>query len=232
MQRPEDPWAIQVAPPNPDKWDHEKAEDKVNDDPLNYLHPFRACVAGKPNSGKTNYALALIARQTPPFERIVVWHSDGEAGEYTHRGVVAEVVRECPPIDTWKAGRKELLVIDDVAISEKNRGEQAEIIDRTFGFASTHRGLSIICTAQNMVQQIPINVRRMCNVFAYWSPTDKDQLPKYARAAQQSLENMEALINLVDEQRSQHAFIVVDLTSRGAPYKLNGTVPVRLVMDR
>lgn len=227
MQSTDDPWAIAIAPPNPDKWDHERQKD--NDDPINYLHPFRLCVAGKPNSGKTNYALSCISRQTPPFERIVVWHSDGEAGEYTNRGIDAEVVRECPPIDIWTAGRKELLVIDDVALSEKNRGEQTEIIDRTFGYASTHRGLSIICTAQNMVQQIPINVRRMCNIFAYWSPTDKDQLPKYARAAQQSLETMEALIDLVDEQGSQHAFIVIDLTGRGAPYKLNGTRDVRLV---
>ena len=218
-----DPWAIVPAGPNPDKSDHETNKQKENSDPLNVLHPARILLAGKPNSGKTEVALACIARQTPPFERIVIWHCDGEAGEYLGRGVAAEVVTECPEPTSWTQGKKELLVIDDVDLFAKCRGKQAEVIDRTFGFASTHRGLTVIVTCQNMVKQVPINVRRMCNMFAMLPPTDTDQLPKYARAAQQSLATIQALMALVRSQNDPHAFILVDLSGRGPMFRLNGT---------
>jgi hypothetical protein len=137
-------------------------------------------------------------------------------------------VTECPEPTSWTQGKKELLIIDDVDLFAKCRGKQAEAIDRTFGFASTHRGLTIIVTCQNMVQQVPINVRRMCNVFAMWPPTDTDQLPKYARAAQQSLATIQALMALVRSQKDPHAFILVDLSGRGAMFRLNGTREVTL----
>ena len=89
-QQSEDKWAIKALP-NPDKTDHE-SEPGV--DPLDICHPFRLLLAGKPNSGKTSVALACVARQNPPFERIVVWHCDGMAEEYTKMGIRAEVVTE------------------------------------------------------------------------------------------------------------------------------------------
>ena len=218
-----DPWKIVPAGPNRDKTDHETNKGKENADPLNLLHPFRCLLAGKPNSGKTEVALALIARQTPPFERIVIWHCDGIASEYTSRGVRAEVVKECPQPTSWTQGRKELLVIDDVDLSSKARGKAYEALDRTFGFASTHRGLSVIVTCQNMVQQVPINVRRMVNCIALWPPTDTDQLPKYARATQQSLATVRALVDFVKSQQDPHAFVLIDLSGRGPMFRLNGT---------
>ena len=223
-----DPWAIVPAGDNPDKHDHETNADKASADPLDLLHPFRCLLAGKPKSGKTEVALAILARQTKPFERVVIWHCDGEAGEYTGRGVDAEIVTECPEPTSWTSGRKEALVIDDVDLLSKARGKGWERLDRTFGFASTHRGLSIIVTCQNMVQQVPINVRRMCNVFACWPPTDTDQLPKYARATQQSLATIRALMQLVQQQGDPHAFMLVDLSGRGPMFRLNGTREVRL----
>jgi hypothetical protein len=224
-----DPWQIIVPGENPDKADHEKAKD--NDDPINYLHPFALFVAGRPNSGKTTYALGVAARQTPPFERVVIMHSDGEASEYTSRGVQAEVVSELPPIDSWTSGKKELLIVDDVDVISKARGKQAEVWDRTWGYARTHRGLSIICTAQNFVHQLPINIRRMGNVYAFWLPTDRDAIYKFARAAEQSQEVMEALMDLVREQRDTHAFLVVNMTGRGPTYLLNGTRPISVLED-
>ena len=65
MSLDDDPWKI-VALKNPDKELHEKSA--ANDDPLNLLHPSRVLLAGKPNSGKTAVALAILARKQPPFE--------------------------------------------------------------------------------------------------------------------------------------------------------------------
>ena len=114
---------------------------------------------------------------------------------------------------------------------ERNRGPQKELIDRTFAFCSTHRGLSIILTCQNFVHQVPTSVRRMCSHFAFWPPTDGDQRPKYARAASQSLDTMDALLDLVEEEESPHAFVLVNVTGQGEPYMLNGVTPVDLVAE-
>ena len=218
----DDPWKI-VALKNPDKELHEKTA--ANDDPLNLLHPSRVLLAGKPNSGKTAVVLALIARKQPVFERIVLYHSDPNTKEYY--GVDFETVTEVPKIDTWDGSLRNCLVVDDVDLDGLGR-DAASRLDRTLGYASTHSSLTVLVTCQNLAQ-IPIRVRRMMNVFAVWTPTDKDAVYKLGRATSTPLDDMRQLLQVVDDTDSPYSFMLIDHSGRGETYRLNGSVPIEMV---
>lgn len=218
----DDPWQI-VAMRNPDKELHEKTAS--NDDPLNLLHPSRVLLAGKPNSGKTAVVHNLIARKQPPFERIVLYHSDPNTKEYY--GVDFETVTEVPKIDDWDGSIRNCLVIDDVDLDGLGR-DSASRLDRTLGFASTHSSLTVLVTCQNLAQ-IPIRIRRMMNCFCVWPPTDQDAVYKLARATSTPLNDMRQLLEVVNETASPYSFMMIDHSGRGDTYRLNGSTPIEMV---
>ena len=219
----DDQWKI-VATKNPDKELHEKTA--ANDDPLNLLHPSRVLLAGKPNSGKTAVVLNLCGRKQPPFERIVLYHSDPNTKEYCGIDPL-EIVTEVPKIDTWDCTKRNLFVIDDVDLDGLGR-DAASRLDRTLGYASTHNSVTVYITCQNLAQ-IPIRVRRMMNIFCVWPPTDKDAVYKLSRATSTTLGDMRQLLEVVEKTGSPYAFLMIDHSGRGETYRLNGTVPVALV---
>lgn len=164
-----------IAIPNPDKGFHESV-DKLEKDRADLPHPFRILMCGQPNCGKTTLALNLILHQTKPFERIVVWHTDPGTSEYEL--VTDEIVEEAPQLEDFDKEKKNLVVIDDVALRGLGKDEKWRL-DRLLGNWSTHSNISVVVTSQQP-NAIPANIRRQCNSYVLWKSTDMQSLKDIA----------------------------------------------------
>ena len=133
-----------IALPNRDKGFHESPE-KLHRDRADFPHPFRVALVGAPNCGKSTLCQNLILHQTPPFERILIWHCDAETQEYAD--VTDEIVLVCPQMEDFDACEKTLCIIDDVALKSLGRAEKMRL-DRLCGNWSTHRSISLMITSQ------------------------------------------------------------------------------------
>jgi ABC-type phosphate/phosphonate transport system ATPase subunit len=159
---------------NADKHFHEKWTQKR--DPLNIPHPYRACIIGKPNSGKTSVIKNILVRADPPFETVTVVHCDEFTEEYADVG--ATVLTQVPSLDHFDRELKNLLIIDDISFKNLDP-EEKKLLDRCFGYISTHKNVSIMLTSQ-VFHSIPINIRLCANMFIMWKSNDMRQMSEVA----------------------------------------------------
>ena len=167
---------------NADKGFHE--EWTPGRDPLNFPHPFRVCLTGPPNTGKSTAVKNIIVRTDPPFKRVLIVHADPEnSQEYADLGKDGvELVGTIPPPDRVnKEGEKMLVIIDDLELKELSR-EQRRNLDRLVGYVSTHKDVSVCVCTQDWFNLPPI-VRRCCNVWVVWKSPD----PRNMRAIGQRI---------------------------------------------
>jgi len=141
-------------------------------DLLNFPHPFRCCLFGKPNSGKSNYIKNILIRSFPPFSRVVVIHCDAQnTKEYEILGKNIEMLSEVPPPDFWKDNhQKTLCIVDDLDYSGANKNQKKNL-SRLFGYCSSHCNVSVALTQQDTFS-VPAIVRRCASVFVLWSSHD------------------------------------------------------------
>ncbi len=177
-----------IAIGNKDKKFHEKWE--VGRDPLNFPHPFRVCMSGPPNTGKSTCAKNIVLRAYPPFRRVTIIHADphhkvnkgdGNPGEEkgTHEyedlgehGV--EMRSDFPNPTEWNSDEKHLVIVDDVDLTALNKSQRSAA-DRLFGYVSTHKNISLIMCTQDFFRS-PVNLRRNCNIFVLWNNPDKSSM--------------------------------------------------------
>ena len=197
-----------IALPNKDKGFHESPE-KLNQDRADFPHPFRVTLVGAPNCGKSTLSQNLILHQTPPFERIIVWHCDVDTREYND--VTDEIVSVCPQIDDFDPSVKNLCIIDDVVLTSLDKKERTQL-DRLCGNWSTHRSISVMITSQQP-NQLPASIRRMLNVFTLWRSTDAQSLHDVASKCGIERSDLKGLLNLLEGARDS---LCIDLT--GSPY--------------
>jgi len=164
--------------PNQDKFFHESW--KKGDDLLDFPHPSRICLTAKPNLGKTTIMKNILLRQYPPFAEVFVIHCDADyTQEYADLGEDVKMLSNIPAPESWEGKKKTLVIIDDVEIKLMNK-DQKRNLDRLFGYVSTHKNISVMISAQDAFNLMPI-VRRCCNVFILWKGTDKDSMATLAR---------------------------------------------------
>ena len=155
--------------PNEDKLFHEEPD---YNNLCNFSHPFRCCVVGPPNCGKSNTIYNILLNQEPSFERIFLLHNDESTKEY--QSIDCEYIQELPPIEEIDPEVKNLIIIED--IDPKNiKRDQRSLLDRYFGCFSTHHNISIIMTAQDPFA-IPAAIRRMCSHVILWKNHDLNSL--------------------------------------------------------
>jgi len=195
--------------PNLDKGFHEST-DQLHLDKANFPWPTRILCCGAPNSGKSTLAMNILLHASPPYENVVVWHADADTQEWSL--VTDQVVDTAPPLDSWNSNTKNCLVIDDVALKCLSKDDK-KILDRTLGYASTHRGLSVIITSQQP-NAIPANVRRMCNVYILWNSTDAQSLRDIALKCGIKSHELSELLKLLPGPKDS---LCIDLT--GSPYR-------------
>ena len=157
--------------PNEDKLFHEEPDYK---NLCNFSVPFRMCLCGPPNVGKTNFVYNVLYNKTPGFDRIIIYHNDPSTEEY--QNVQADYVEELPQIEEIDPEIRNLLIIEDIDCKNmKNGRQQRSLLDRYFGSFSTHHNISIILTAQDPFQ-IPPNIRRMSSHVVLWKNHDLNSM--------------------------------------------------------
>jgi hypothetical protein len=201
---------------NPDKLFHEKWT--PSRDPLDLPHPFRICLLGKPNSGKTTIMKNIIVRCTPEFEEILLVHCDGDnTAEFDDLDV--EVIDSIPHITDLDPDVKRLIILEDLEYGQMPK-EQKACLDRLYGYASTHKNTSVMMTSQDGFS-IPAICRRCCNIWVIWKVDDTDSMNTIGRRIGLKKAQIEGLFN--EHLNDSHDSLWVDLTKNTPfPLRING----------
>ncbi len=164
---------------NPDKISHEGYEPGQN--PIRFPLPFRCCILGQVNSGKTLMCLnIIIARQShyPKFEEIYIVHGCESSHEYDALEPT-EIMTEIPSYTEFDPQTPKLIIIDDYDFTNIDK-ESKKRLSELFRFGSTHCNFSIILLHQSWFR-VPKIVKDMCNVFIIYKPHDSDELHTIGR---------------------------------------------------
>ena len=204
-------------------------------DPLDFPASFRIILCGKPGCSKTMMIKNIVMRvqsSKKPFERIMVLHQDKRAREYND--IDATVMTSLPENDFWMGydsdsededsddepeRPKTLMIIDDICFRDMPK-RQTVLLDRLCGFISTHCNVSLAVLNQDVFAIDPI-IRKCCNVWCIWRPSDNDQLMTISRRCGMKSKDLEYLFEKYAPGDLDS--ILVDQTS-GTPYplRLNG----------
>lgn len=207
---------------NPDKEEHEAWDEKRS--LANFPRPWRAVACGPPSVGKSTLIANLIAHARPPYERIIVASVDPDAAEWTAMCPGCEVVEGVPDFREIERGPQTLVILEDLPLGNL-RGQEAENLDRLFGHGSSHRGISVIATAQDIFR-LPVCVRRQANIFHLWSAPDVSSLQTVAERV--GLKRGELLDLFRKFCARKHDFITLDLTDETpAPIRYNLVKKIR-----
>ena len=204
---------------NHDKTFHERWY--AGRDWLDIPHPFRMLLAAKPNGGKTTVILNIILRVAcgkTPFEKIVVVHCDPNTTK-EYQDIEHEPRAEVPSPDEFDPQQKTLCILEDLNYIGM-RKEQRGYLERLVGYASTHKNVSVMVTAQDPFRLLPA-VRRCMNVFVLWNNHDQDMLRTLARKTGKSEDILKHVFTT--HCREPHDSVWIDLTPHSpAPFRKNG----------
>ena len=201
---------------NADKGFHESWS--TDRDLLNIPHPFRCVLAGKPGSGKSTIVKNLLLRQDPPFEQVIIIHYDLDTKEYDDlEGENFFLLDKIPDVKEFEGKKKTLVVLDDVPIKTLPK-PQAILLNRLFGYYSTHKNISVCLTTQD-AYEIPPLVRRCSSVWVLWKGVDRISLTMLGKRS-----GCEELYEMM-QKFLHHRFdsIWLDMTPDSpAPFRKNG----------
>jgi hypothetical protein len=194
---------------NADKKWHDKWEPGRNWG--NFPHPFRALMIGKPGCGKTSAAQNILIRQKPMFKNLMVVHCDSEYSEEWDNcdpTTVTDKIPDFRDLDTISGKDKMLIVFEDFKIDKLDRTDSLKL-DRLFGYCSTHKNVSIICCQQDP-KSVPVQIRRMSNLFVLWRGNNLRTLDYYGTTM--GLDTGELKYYIKKYCKKIHDSIWIDLT--------------------
>ena len=198
-------------------WDEERKQDI-----LNFPHPYRCLLcSNEPSRGKSNVVLNILLHANKPFKKIYLLHMGGElTREYD--SIDYELLNELPdPNDImFDNDTKKLLIIEDQDFKMFNKNELKKL-SRLYGFTSSHRYLSIICSTQDFFS-VPVNIRNMQSIYFLWSTRNIDTITQIARRVGLSKKELFSLIQRY-LKGNYYNNLCIDMT-KGSPakYRLNG----------
>jgi len=217
-----------IAFKNKDKGFQEKWNPKR--DLLDIPWAFRAVFCGPPSSGKSTIVKNIILKARPLYKKVLIVHYGGEGTQDYDEidGIEVVPLSGLPdPVDINPRKEKMLLVLEDVPLSSINR-EQKQKIDRLYGYSSSHRGVSVICCAQDAFD-VPVGARRSSNVFILWKQPDLNALQTMASRTGFTTSEFRNLFKLC---KNKHDSIMIDLTEHSpAPLRFNAYTPIAIKED-
>jgi len=203
-----------IALPNADKAFHECWNEKRNK--LDFPHPFRGVLLGRPNVGKTTIVKNILLRAKPAFDELVVIHCDSEYTKEYDDIECCEVLNEIPSPEDWEGEVKTLVVLDDLEYKTMKK-DQKHNLDRLFGYCSTHKNISVLLCSQDGFNVPPI-VRRCCDLCILWKSNDLDTMANIARKSGLNKKDFASLFGLLHEYRDS---LWLDMTGGGkSPYPI------------
>jgi hypothetical protein len=217
-----------IAFKNKDKGFQEKWNPKR--DLLDMPWAFRAVFCGPPSSGKSTIVKNIILKARPLYKKVLIVHYGGEGTQDYDEidGIEVVPLSGLPdPVDINPRKEKMLLVLEDVPLSSINR-EQKQKIDRLYGYSSSHRGVSVICCAQDAFD-VPVGARRSSNVFVLYKQPDLNALQTMASRTGFTTSEFRNLFKLC---KNKHDSIMIDLTEgTPAPLRFNAYTPIAIKED-
>ena len=170
-----------VPMPNPDKKRHESYQRSHN--PIRFPKPFRCCILGKVNSGKSLIAKhILMAHQekAPKFDEVHVIHGCAQTHTTEYDDIEPTSVRsDIPSYEDFDPEPRKLLIFDDVDFTIMP-GQELRNLSELFRFGSTHCNISILLMHQSWFR-IPKIAKDCSNVFVIFRPHDRDELATIGR---------------------------------------------------
>jgi len=220
MSEPARPLPKHIIPfSNSDKGFHEHWT--KHRDLLDIPHPFRMLLASKPNGGKTTVILNIVLRVAcgeRPFEKIIVVHCDPKTTK-EYDAIDRELRSDIPAPEEFDARRKTLCILEDLNYLNMSK-EQKGRLERLYGYASTHKNVSCMLTAQDPFRILP-TVRRCTNFFVLWNNSDGDMLKTLAQKIGLEPDRLQTILQR--ECRGAHDSLWLDFTvDTPAPFRRNG----------
>jgi hypothetical protein len=133
-----------------------------------FPHPTRMALIGPPSAGKSFMMKHLIMHQRPMFRELYIIHGDGDHTTEFDDVDPSMIMTEFPPIAFWDGKVKTLVIIDDVEFSSLSK-EQFARMNKLFRYGSSHKNITVYVSHQSFFD-LPILVRKLCNVFILWKP--------------------------------------------------------------
>ena len=160
--------------PNADKgdWVEKWSMDTHGFDTL--VHPFKACLIGRPNSGKTTVMHNLFLRiqlSAKPFQTLlIIQPSTSKEHDILDATITLFDIPEIETIVSEDNG-KTLIIIDDWDMSKLDN-HQKRNLGMLFRYVSSHHNISVLLSYQSFFD-IPTIIRKTCNYFFIWKTIEQ-----------------------------------------------------------
>ena len=198
---------------NPQKKDHRPPADPS--DPLSLPSPARVLLTGGVSSGKSTLIGNLLSKNHP-WDHLFLMHANPDAAEWSLVKWTKKF-EEFPPHKFWDEykGKKLGLVIDDVdlmSLSTKGNPSQKSLAKSTVAYCSSHHNLTVFISQQSFTNNVPVQLRRLCSHYIFWTPPNRSDIGYMARGSQMDKKQLEAALSLL---QGQHDFIMVENDAMG-----------------
>ena len=178
---------------------------RVNNNKMEFKHPFTMIVSGPTSSGKTVFVNKMIDSNlfNTDFKEIIWCYS--EVGSLKEKAGVT--YNEGLPDESVFTGEPKLLILDDLM------HESSERVAKLFTKVSHHRNVSVIFITQNLFHQSKHSREMALNshyLVVFKNPRDKSQIMYLAR--QLFPESPKFVVDAYNQATSKpHGYIFVDL---------------------
>ena len=146
------------------------------------VHPFKACLIGRPNSGKTTVMHNLFLRiqmSNKPFQTLlIIQPSTSKEHDILDPTITLFDIPEIESIVSEDNG-KTLIIIDDFDMSKLDN-HQKRNLGMLFRYVSSHHNISVLLSYQSFFD-IPTIIRKTCNYFFIWKTNNVDELGTIAK---------------------------------------------------
>lgn len=215
----------------------------------NLICPFRLCMNGGPNTGKTTSILNILCHLKPQPRLVMILHQeffnpqlkinikeqypvsefevkDGVINEY--KDINDAIILRTIPNEQYfiDKGCKEfhtVLILDDIALREwvGYSRDNATLINKTLSYYSTHYNISVLMGFQNIYSQALPCCYRFANYHVLFRVRDLKMVGILAPNVGMKTPDLKKLLALC---KSSHDCVVLDLSNDSpAPYRINFT---------
>ena len=173
------------------------------------VHPFKLCLSGRPNSGKTLLMHNLFLRiqtSSRPFDTlIVIQPSTSSEHDILDPTIILNDIPNIENIVDEKLG-KTLIIIDDLDLTKVSKIQQRNI-SLLFRYISSHHNISVMLSYQSFFD-IPTIIRKCSNYFILYKTNNKSEMTLIAtRIGQDKKSFCEMFFNHINDR---HDFLLVD----------------------